>query len=417
MRDNSSNFTIKNFIISYVILYSIMPIVQRLTSNYLTAYFYMAIVVALVLMILLFDQSENFNEYLTFLLPFIIYGALTFFTTRSDVILWGYQTLLFWLPVILGYYFTQDTSHTLTIYPKLIFFAVVVTMITTIIGCIQNPSAARILATTADSQDSVAVSYDMQNIGGFGFVYSMVLLYPVLILAYKTKRIRLLPTIVIAAVVLFTIIYSEYTTALLLFVLSSFLFLTNRNLSARGIILVSIFAVLFLVIFPNVITDFLNWLSGTVGSETMSVRLDALSGGTAGLENSEDNRLELYNLSLNRFFSYPLFGDLLESRKISGGHSFILDNLASYGLMGGVLMCFMYKRVFTRFFSPFKDKPGYGYIVWIFIQTIILSIVNTGMWLNALCLFVPLLLYWIYGTEEIKDEDTVDSQLASGTAG
>lgn len=417
MKLKIGDFTVRNLIISYIILYSIMPIVARLTSNYLTTYFYMVVVVALVILILVLDRPENLNEYLTFLLPFIIYGFLTFFATSSDIVLWGYQTLLFWLPIILGYYFTQDTTRILTSYPKLMIFAIVVTMITTIIGCIQNPNAARELATISDSQGAAAVSYDMKNIGGYSFIYSMVLLYPVLILAYKTGKIRLLPTMLIAIAILFTTIYSEYTTALLLFILNSFLFLTKRNLSVRGIFFISIFAILFLLIFPNVITDFLNWLSGAVESKTMSTRLDALSGGKAGLESSEDNRLELYTISLNRFFQYPLFGELFESRKTNGGHSFILDSFASYGLLGGSLMFFMYKRIFTRFFLPFKNKIGFGYIVWVFIQAIILSFINTGMWLNVLCLFVPLLLYWIYGTEEIKNEDTVDSQLASGSAG
>lgn len=404
MRLKIGDLTIRNLIISYVLLYSIMPIVTRLTSRFLTAYFYMAVVVALVILILVLDRPKNLNEYLTFLLPFVIFEVLSLFTTTSNIVLWGYQILLFWLPVILGYYFTQDTTRVLTSYSKLIVFAVVVTMITTIIGCIQNPNAARELATISDAQDAVAISYDMKNIGGYNFVYSMVLLYPILILAYKTKKIRLLPTILIIAVILFTIICSEYTTALLLFILSSFLFLTKRNLSVRGIFLISIFAILFLLVFPNVITDFLDWLSETIGSKTMSTRLDALSEGKAGLESSDDKRLALYNTSLKRFFEYPLFGTFIDRKRTGGGHSFILDNLAAYGMLGGALMFFMYKRIFIRFFLPFKNKPGYGYVVWIFIEAIILSLVNTGMWLDVLCLFVPLFLYWIYGTESMVDD-------------
>lgn len=423
MRDRLGNLTIRNLIISYVLLYSIMPIVARLTSSYLTTYFYMAVVVVLVILILVLDRPENLNLYGTFLLPFVIYGVLTRFTSNADVILWGYQTLLFLLPVILGCYFTQDTSRLNSSYSKLIIFAIVTTMITTIIGCINNPNAARILATV-NSSDAESIAFDMKNIGGYNFVYYMILLYPVLILAYKTKKIKLFPTILLALIIFITVIYSEYTTALLLLIITSFLFLTKRNLSAKGIIAISIISALFLLFFTDLVTDFLHWLADMIGSEAIAHRLDALAGGAAGLEASEDNRIELYRMSLSRFVEHPFFGTAFadaDAYKVNGAHSFILDSLAQYGVIGGVCIFFMYKRVFTRFFLPYKDKPGFGYVVWIFIQAIILSLVNTGMWLEILCLFCPILFYWIYGTEsnteEVKDEDTVDRQHAAGTVG
>lgn len=406
------NLTIRNLIISYVLLYSIMPIVQRLTSNYLTTYFYMMVVVVLVVLILVLDRPENLNEYGTFLLPFIIYGVLTYFTTAQDVVMWGYQTLLFWLPVILGYYFTQDTFRIMGSYSKIIIFAIIVTMITTIIGCIRNPAAARILATVS-SNDAASSTYDMQNIGGYNFVYIMILLYPVLILAYKTKRIKLVTTLILTAVILTTVIVSEYTTALLLFIISSFLFLTKRTLSARGIVVISAIAILFLVFFTNAVSDFLRWLGGLTGSDVIARRLDALAGGAIGLEASEDNRIELYRMSLNTFGGSPIFGTLFEGRRHDGGHSFILDSLAQFGLLGGALLFFMYKRVFTRFFLPFKNKPGFGYVVWTFIQAIILSLVNTGMWLEVLCLYAPILFYWIYGTEKATTEEQDNNRASS----
>ena len=420
MRLNAGNLTIRNLMISYILLYTIMPIVNRLTSRFLTAYFFMAVVVALVVFILVMDRPENLSMYGSFLLPFIVYGILTYFTTSETIVMWGYQTLLLWLPVILGYYFTQDQNRVLGLYPKLIIFAIVVTMITTTIGCIRNPNASRILATVSSS-DTESYTYDMQNIGGYSFVYYMILLYPVLILAFKTKRIKLLPTIIITVVILITTVYSEYTTALLLFIVTSLLFFTKRDLSVRGIVGITVFSLLFLFFFSSVIIDFLHWLADAVNSEAMSSRLDALAGGVTGLEQSEDNRIELYRMSLNAFFANPFLGTFLYRRYLGGGHSFILDNLAQYGILGGVTMFFMYKRVFTRFFLPLKDKPGFGYIAWTFIQAVILSLINTGMWLDVLCLFAPLLFFWIYGTdtktEEVNDEDTLDSEHAAGPAG
>ena len=416
MRDKLGNLTIRNLIIVYILLYSIMPIVARLTSRYLTTYFYMAVVVALVFLILFLDRPDNLGNYGMFLLPFVIYGALSWFYNQNSIALWGYQLLLLWLPVILGYYFTQDQSRILGSYAKIIILAIIVTMITTIIGCIQNPGAARILATV-NSGDVESYTYDMQNIGGYNFIYIMILLYPVLILSYKTRRIGVLPTIAITAMILMTVIYSEYTTALLLFLITSILFFTKRNLSSRGIVLITVFAIIFILLFSNIITGILNWLSDVLGSDTLGMRLKSLAGGAAGLEQSEDQRLKLYRMSWETFFRNPLFGNMFERYRTDGGHSFIMDNFAQFGILGAVLMAFMYKNIYQRFFLPFREKPGYGYIVWTFIQALLLSLVNTGMWLEVLCLFAPLLFYWIYGTEEVKNEDTVDRQLSSGAAG
>ena len=418
MNKKLGEFNIRNLMISYVIIYTIMPIVARLTSRFLTAYFYMAVVMVLVVLLIASNRSVVSDNNGFFVLPFIFYGLLTAFNTHEDILMWGYQILLFLLPPIIGYYFTKDNNRIKPVYSKLIILCIMITMITTIIGCIRNPNAARVLATV-DSQDKESFIYDMQNIGGYNFVYYIVLLYPVLILSYKMRRIKLLPVLILASVVFLTIVYSEYTTALLLFMISSFLFFTKRNLSAKGIIIISILAIMCLLFFTDVIADFLRWLSNMLGSETIGSRLDALAGGRKGLENSEDNRIELYLKSIKMFLEYPLTGTTVFGYSITGGHSFILDYIAQFGMVGGIVLFFMYKKVIFSFMMPYKEKIGFGYIVWVFIQAIILSIVNTGMWLEVLCLFTPILLHWIYGNEkkEVKDETALDSQLVPGTSG
>lgn len=415
MRLNIGNLTIRNLIISYILLYTIMPIVSRLTSSYLTTYFYMAVVVVLVVLILALDRPENLNLYGSFLMPFVIYGILTVFLTREDIIMWGYQTLLFWLPVILGYYFTQDTARILPSYSKLIILAVVVTMITTIIGCIQNPNASRELATASLSAEKVR-DYENSNIGGFHFVYIVVLLYPLVILSYKLKRIRLILALIISVIVLVTIIYTEYTTALLLFIITSLLYFTKQNLSFRGIIVLSVLAILFVFVFSSLIQNFLVLLGDTIDSQAISERLNALSKGVTGLEQSEDTRLYLYQVSIIRFFENPLFGQLFNGYVVrTGGHSFVLDTLATYGLLGGTLLVIIYKYIYKRFFEPYKEREGFGYVIWVFAQSLLLSIVNTGMWLDVLCLFVPIILFWIYKNKEdcISTTEAVESNSVS----
>ena len=106
----------------------------------------------------------------------------------------------------------------------------------------------------------------------------------------------------------------------------------------------------------------------------------------------------------------PFFGKLLGNPTTSGGHSFILDSLADYGIIGGTALFFCYRNIFRHFCGVFKDKEGYGFVLWAFVQTIILSAVYTGMWLNILTFFIPILLPFIYGTDS---EGSYENSLGS----
>ena len=78
-----------------------------------------------------------------------------------------------------------------------------------------------------------------------------------------------------------------------------------------------------------------------------------------------------------------------------GGHSSILDTLGNYGIIGGVVLFCMYRKIYRLFIEPYKDHNGYGFVVWTFIQAIFLSVVNTGLWFSVLVLYLPLMLFAI----------------------
>lgn len=171
------------------ILYIIMPILSRIISTYLTTYTYMIIVVLIMLGIVFANGAESLNEYCGgVLLPFILYNFLTFFTRSESSVLWGYSILLSLIPVVLGYFIVYKRGREVLYYRNIILAAFGITIITTCIGLIRFPFAARILATIESSSDASAVLYNWYNIGGYDFIYMVVLLYPLLILAYKRKK-------------------------------------------------------------------------------------------------------------------------------------------------------------------------------------------------------------------------------------
>jgi hypothetical protein len=406
--------TVWQLIIAFTMLYTVMPIVSRFVSTYLTTYFYLLILLLVEAAIIFANRGDSFNEYAGgVLLPFILYYALTYFVKTDSITLWGYSILLDLLPIIIGYYIMQYKQHEVKFYSRLLCIALIITMITTCVGLILFPFAARILATT-DSSDAATITYNWYNIGGFSFIYTLVLLYPVLIMAYKQKKINLFITICGTVLIYATVLLSEYATALLLLMLSTVLFFVKKNLTKRDVIILLLIGIVVLIFCSSYLSQFLTYVGTLTGSDTLSTRLTALAGGQTGLESSEDNRIQLYQRSLTTFLQHPLFGTFLSGGGGVGGHSYILDNLGKYGLLGVTLLYFMYRKIYYYFVAPFKDKPGYGFVLWTFLQAILLSVLNPGMWLSVLTLMVPIFVSHIYGYGDTRYENSLDCEYAVG---
>lgn len=403
------NNIIWKMIYTIPILYIIMPIISRIISTYFTTYVYMLIIILIMMGIILANGATSLNKYCGgILLPFILFNLLTFFNRSESLVLWGYSILLNMVPIVLGYFIVYHRKWDVSYYRNIILIAFAVTIITTCIGLIRYPYAARVLATIKSASDANSVLYTWQNIGGYEFIYMVVLLYPLLILAYKRKKIGLIPTIISVIAVFAMVISSEYTTAFLLLLITSLLLFSKRDLTTKDILIFLIFSIICMVVLEDVISNFLQWVGSLTGSETMIERLNSLAGGKTGLEKSESNRVFLYERSIRTFLSNPLLGTMLKGGGGIGGHSFILDTIGVYGFLGIVLLFFMYRKIYRLFFAPFRNKAGYGYVLWLFFQAIVLSCVNTGMWLSILTLFAPVILYKIYDDGKMDYEDSVD---------
>ena len=390
---------LKGVVLVYILTMCLVPIVPRATSTFLTTYFYMGVVVVTVLFTIVTCRIYNVREYILFLLPFILYEVVVLLDNHSDeVLLAGYQVLLFLLPACLGFYLVTHLFFA-EMHAVLLIVMISVTSVTTIIGCINYPEASRTLASTATSQDPMAVLYDWNNIGGYSFVYSVVLLYPFVILAFKMKRLHIIFALLLTGLVYYMVFQAEYTYAMMLLMMSTMLFFVPRDIPVKKYLktmaLIAILVLIFRVAVAAIVTN----IGEMVGNQKMVDKINALLLGTDAVDNFDDNRDELYLHSLTMFLQHPLFGSLTGGRKITGGHSFILDNLALYGSIGGALMALMYRGIYLRFIKPLSEKPGYCILVWTFIETLVLSTINTGMWLNNLCLFFPILVCAIYGSD------------------
>ncbi|MBO4693994.1 MAG: hypothetical protein J5659_06375 [Clostridia bacterium] len=393
-----------------VIMYMTMPILSVFVSAYITTYAYMLLALFLMCFILLSGGISRLSSIIYVLFPFMIHVLCTYFTSESSTLLWGYQSMLFLLPVIIGYYYFYHKPENAYLLTIIVVFSLAVTVITTIVGLIQFPFAARTLATISESDDPENIKYAWHNIGGYDFIYTSVLLYPVIILSYKLKKIKLPVFLIIATALFALIVLSEYATALILFLLSSLLYLVGKNIGARQLLMLGVLFFLVIFFLWPIISNLFLWLADIFNSDVLKERLTALAGGITGLENSESKRIELYEKSIQGFLSSPIFGKMMGSEMLSGGHSFILDSLANYGIIGGAALFFAYKTIYKCFFKPFNNCKDFGFVLWAFAQAIILSIINTGMWLNVLTLFIPVLLSFIYN---LNSEDNYENSLGN----
>ena len=177
------------------------------------------------------------------------------------------------------------------------------------------------------------------------------------------------------------------------------LFFVKKDTPIKKYLKMMLFFALLILIFRVAVAAILTGFAEMIGNEGMIDKINALFLGTDAVDNFDDNRDELYMYSINMFLKSPLFGVLFGGKMVTGGHSFILDNLALYGMVGGGLMAMMYRGIYLRFIKPLSERPGYCILVWSFIQTIALSTINTGMWLNNLCLYTPIFVCAIYGSD------------------
>lgn len=406
----TNKITTITLLIFVVLAYSTMPIVSRLFSAYLTTYAYLAVVLVTVLAVLLIGKQDFLINLFPIIIPLIILNVLIYFSTNPSIIMWVYSLLLNILAIVIGIYVIQ--SYDTKLLKILTYFILIIhgiTALTTIIGLNNNPDAARYLATVADSNEADAVKYGFMNIGGFEFVYSVALIYPAIIYGFKRKKIHVSIVIIYAVIDFILVINTGYTIALLLFIASTVFVFFKNNLTVKNVVIIFVITLLVsLLVFP-LFSYLLNALADVIGNETIAERLRDLAGGREGLEASEDNRLALYMTSLTSFIIHPLFGGMFNSVSI-GGHSEILDKIAQYGIFGLIAIVLIYSEIYKKFFKVYKNESGYGYVFWIFMQAVILSVLNPGMWIYQLALMIPVILAYI-NQKENKNEGSLDSKL------
>jgi len=320
------------------------------------------------------------------LIPYFLSGNIA----SSVIYVYGELQIVLFAFIALWYIGYADLKAAKRFLFILILFYVI-TAATTYIGCVRFPQAARYLAAN-DSGTAEFQLYASNNIGSFSFVYELVLLFPLLIYMFKNGKMNKLAAVLIFILLGITIIKTEYTGALIFFV-SSVPLVFIKNFSVKKIFIIIIIILAILIIGNLFLANVFDSLSTKIESEEISDRFEFIADllrGETGLESSASgtSRIERYKKSWEAF-SGNLLGGTWSVAKV-GGHSFILDTLGQFGILGLLSLIFVYGGIYKFGLYPNKNQDFYPYIVWVYILAIIMAVINPKSYLFIFICVIPL---------------------------
>lgn len=391
------------FALAVIFLLHEMPIV----GLYMPAIIYAGIVVLLFLSLI---SKLTFNDILKltpiYLIPIldILLDSVHLYDLRSLFMnISGFLQITIY--AMLAYIVIKRNDLMRARYLFLVYLAVAfVTSCTTYIGCQIYPDASRVLAVSNVTGEEYYNIYMAMNIGGFHFIYTLVILTPLLISLiknntsfYKKRGLKwfLVIMLIVAGA---AIIASQYTTAILLYLVSLVLLLFNRQMNYRRTMRFIYLSLIIVLISCSFLPDILVGISERIESEIVSSRLHdlgiALSGDIQSFDSESDvaSRKEIFQVSIESFVDNPLGSWGGKTTKI-GGHSYLFDNMAKYGLLAVFLIIFMVMRIYRIYISNNKSKFYYGTEVVMLVYFCILFILNPHVFYVPITFAMPLFVY------------------------
>ena len=397
-KENNKNGALL-FCLALFIAYAVMPVI----SLYVPAV--VRVILMLIIMVLIASDAgiNKFGGYLAKLVPvylFAIINVIRLFFVGSDQII-GVIYDLFSLILIscVFFYITEGNrirfSRSLMRIVLAIYF---ITTITTIIGNTIYPEASRLLATGMTGELVMYNAYRAMNIGGFGFVYELILPVALLPFIFKQKQLPRVITIGIYLLILYCAYITQFTVALVLVLGYGAFFFAGQLKSSRSMVAyITAFGVVVMLSLPVI----LQYMSTSLDSEIMTSRFEEIgnvvSGTGATSESDVDARQMAYTTSLVDFFSNPLTG----TGKNGGGHSYILDNMAKYGIWGLLGLIIMMRSIFRLYIKPYRNTVFYGYMVLAFLVFLMLTLLNPSPLYMSISFLLPLFAYKLKVINEV----------------
>ena len=238
------------------------------------------------------------------------------------------------------------------------------------------PNISRALAGN-DRADTIY--WSLRGVGGYGMVYSIVIMIPILIYILKNIRFRnkfqtaLVWVNLILSVAL--ILMAGYSLALLISVIGIFFILLYKQRGLDSFLKVLLAVIALLIVYILFRNDFLNWIVDiTKGSMYERKVVDIIN---SMMENQSTGTLEArmvrYQLSWETFIEHPIFGCFIQGSNDVGGHSYFLDMFARFGLLGGLSFLYLVIAPLVKMFRSNRNPSMYLTAI---VQVLVLGFTN-----------------------------------------
>lgn len=416
MKSNKLIYIIENIAISILIAINVVP---EMTNKYV---FLFGIVL---LCIVNFKNDKNFFINFFFKKNFFMYSIYLWCIFNVILFAFGYDNINFYY---LLNYFRISTVLTFFVYyskkndNKILKNIAIITSILLIIVCVRtitllytHKNISRLLATGIEIK-----SINTFGVGGYAFIYGLSFVVVALVgILVKDKRYKNMSKeniclICMILLFIFTIYKAQYLISYIILAIGMLIIFFNVNsLKKIAISILILIISLFILAYP--MSKLLIKISNNMKNESIKMRIIEIAMVLSGEDVQEtvdlNARLKHYRESIDTFTKHPFFGNLFnqDGGKI-GGHSFIFDQFAEYGVIGSIPIIIMLISVIYYTFYELNSQRNKEIYMACIVMFVILAITNTIKFVTIFYLmfvFNPTILK-ISGKEE-NYENSLDS--------
>lgn len=357
--------------------------------------------------ILFFPRSLEFFGNRVFIF-FVLYSTIILLNILTGDKYWGgspfsiISSLLMMLSSLMAvHYFLQKSEDRFQFGANLVLIVLILLILTTIstgVLSIANPQVVRFAMEESNHYGDDTILKEMFRFGmsNYYLPHAIPVIIPAFVLCIKNRNLKIKRWIGILGLLLsFALIfYSGATTSLLLGVialLASMAISSDGKSTVRRMLLVGVLILPFLS--QELVLNAVRTLENAVGEDNyFYYRLvdieDSITGET--MEGDINVRQDLYDQSWDAFIKNPILGTDDEV----GGHSVLLDFLATLGLVG--ILPFLGLILSLFFWTKKRLPPGSSIYYTVGFMTGILmlglkSMNNMEMWFFLIC-FLPILI-------------------------
>ena len=361
-----------------------MPIVALYMNTYVT----MMLLVFLVFAMFVTVQSLRISK------TIVISMSLEFIKSKIAGIsftnnIWSEFLEIF--PVFVGCWLVINRMDKVikVIFPVLLI-TYIITALTTYVGLEAFPDASRLLATGGTHYQT----YFKYNIGGYGFIYSLVLLHPIFICFFKSRK-KYIYSAIFTAVCVLCVFKSAYAMAALLFVVSCSAYLLPSSLDIkkvrRRMFVIAVLLVVVLIFVPAILNSLAQWDVLEDSSEKITDISNMIQGSETTHADTEIRHKE-YEKSWETFLSNPILGALIFGEGKTGGHSYALDFMANWGIIGLIIIICVFVG-FGKLYYKVSNKTTVFYYGLLFLAiVVVLTFFNTQFWSFELGFAMPIVM-------------------------